>query len=566
MQRIDLNEVLKRIEVGVFGGFSLEQVGDWIKRYMSLGGRRVSFKGREYQERVLQSNAPMIAVKKCSQVGITELMLMRNFALMDIIDGFKIIHTLPSLAFAQRVMKTRVDPLINGSEYVRAKINKNLDNASVKQMGNSILYLGGTNTDSGVISTPADLIVVDELNFSVIENVEKLQSRLTASHYRWWNYVSTPTVSNFGIDAQFSATKRFYNHCRCVHCSNWFLPDYLQHCKIPDYGGDLLAITKADLGTIRWREAKLLCPFCHKEADLSIENREWVCENPMDLGFDGEGFQISPTDAPAIISMPDLVSWSTNFKRKVNFVNFHLGQTMEDEDTGISDADLMMMESVGRQGLRGFKVFGLDMGTTCHLTVAVTDGCGKLCVIALETIHYTEIEKELRRFVQMYKPTTIVVDSQPYVETVHRLQKFIHNLYGSVYVQSQNLEEFKLIDRVGDERKTLLDVRQVNVNRNLALNNLMTSIRSGQIGLSQTRYNSLFKEHLKDMKRQAKSSSVFTGEGDNSEVDSYIWVKTSGNDHFHHSLLYAYIASQMVHHLPAGRGSLPPFVSTFKLR
>lgn len=564
--KIDINDVLNRIESGIFGGFSVSQVAPWVQKYLTLNGRKVSFKGREYQERILESTAPLIVTKKCSQVGISELMLMRNLALMDIIDGFKIIHTLPSAVFAQRVMKTRVDPLIQGSDYVKAKINKNLDNASVKQMGNSLLYLGGTNTDAGVISTPADCIVVDELDFSVQENVEKLQSRLTASKYRWWNYVSTPTVPNFGIDAQFNATRRFFNYCKCKHCNSWFLPDYLQHVRIPDYHGDLLAITKNDLGNIRWREATLFCPSCHKPADLSIENREWICENPLDTGFDGEGFQINPTDAPEIISMSDLVLWSTRFGRKVNFVNYHLGQTMEDEDTGISDKDLDTMEVAGKNPVRGFKVFGLDMGTTCHLVVGSTDGQGKITIIGLHQISYTDIEKELLRYVNLYRPTTIVADSQPYVETIHRLQQKLYNLYGSVYVTSRNLEPFRLIDREEDQQKTLLQVRQVNVNRNMALNNLMMDIRNGQIGIIQNPLLSEYRSHLKDMKRTPTSTSVFTGDGDNSEPDNYTWVKTSGSDHFHHATLYCYVASQMVHHLPQGRAGLPTFLSSFRMK
>ncbi len=97
----------------------------------------MSFKGREYQERILKSEAPTIVVKKCSQVGISELMLMRNLALMDILNGFKIIHTLPTALFAQKVMKTRVDPLLASSPKLQSKLNKNLDNASVKQIGDA---------------------------------------------------------------------------------------------------------------------------------------------------------------------------------------------------------------------------------------------------------------------------------------------------------------------------------------------------------------------------------------------------------------------------------------------
>lgn len=563
--KLNLIDSLDRVKAATINQYGLSDMAEWIQKHLRLQGRPISFDGREYQKRILESTAPTVVVKKCSQVGLSELMLMRNLALMIILDGFKIIHTLPTAVFAQKVMKTRVDPLIQGSDLLSSRLNRDLDNASVKNFGNSFLYLSGTNTDNAVISVPADAISVDELDFSDLAQVEKLQSRLTASAYRWWSFVSTPTVPLFGIDNQFQASKRHYNFCKCVHCNKWFYPSYLEHLKIPGYTGDLLKITKQDLGTLRWREAEYLCPYCNKPVDLSIEHRDWVVENPLDK-FESDGFQVSPTDAPKIISGSDLVLWSTRFSRKVNFVNYHLGLVQEDEDSGLNNQDLELMTNVGRHSLHGFKVFGLDIGTVCHLTVGVTNGQGKLTVIDLIPIHYTQLEEELQRLIRIYRPVTIVSDSQPYVETIHRLQQKIHNLYGSVYITSKNLAPFTVIDKAEDTQKTILPVRQVNVNRNFSLNALMSDIRAGNIGIKEglSEYGT-FCNHLKDMKRAASSAAIFTGDA-NTEADSYAWVKTTGNDHYHHSLLYTHVASQMVHHLPQSGGGLPVFLSTFRLK
>lgn len=563
---IDLRESFNRIKAGYKGEFDTTQTADWIQKHLKLSGRQVSFKGREYQERILKSDAPTIVVKKCSQVGISELMLMRNLALMDILNGFKIIHTLPTALFAQKVMKTRVDPLLASSQKLQSKLNKNLDNASVKQIGDSLLYLNGTNTTASAISIPADCIVVDELDFSVMENVESLQSRLTASQYRWWNYVSTPTVPNFGIDSQFQASKRYYNHCKCKHCGRWYLPDFLKHTRIPGFEGDLLTINKGMLGSIHWQEAEMFCPHCGKPADLSIEHRAWVCENPSD-NFLADGFQISPTDAPSIITPADLVLWSTRFKRKVNFVNYHLGQVMADNDSGINEADLDLMEQVGSLPASGFRVFGLDMGTECHLTVGVTDGQGKLTVIEKHRLDYRTVEEELNRLSARHRPTTILADSQPYVETIHRLQSRIHNLYGSVYVTTKDMQPYRVIDQSEDTQKALLDRRQVNVNRNVALNILMDDIRSGLVGVTVDAEQDLFRQQMQDMKRKPASAKAFNGEAsdEDGEPEAYVWVKTTGNDHYHHSLLYCHIAAQLVHHLP-GRGALPCFIGSFKVK
>ena len=260
------------------------------------------------------------------------------------------------------------------------------------------------------------------------------------------------------------------------------------------------------------------------------------------------------------------MSWSTRFRNKNNFINYHLGETATSADTGLSDVDLDRMEHLGKNPVRGFKVFGLDMGTVCHLIIGTTNGNGDITVVEMHAIHYTDLEKELARQVSIHRPVTLVADSQPYVETIHRLQQTFHNLYGSVYITSKNLEAFRVIDKAEDKQKALLEVRQVNVNRNLALNNLMSDIRAGKIGVVPQQELPTFREHLKDMKRRPESLSGFTGEGEGSEADSFVWVKTSGNDHYHHSLLYCYVAAQMAHHLPSGGPKLPLFISSFRVK
>ena len=92
---------------------------------------------------------------------------------------------------------------------------------------------------------------------------------------------------------------------------------------------------------------------------------------------------------------------------------------MADNDSGISEADLDLMEQVGSLPASGFRVFGLDMGTECHLTVGVTDGQGKLTVIEKHRLDYRTVEEDLNRLIARHRPTTILADSQPYVETIH---------------------------------------------------------------------------------------------------------------------------------------------------
>ena len=134
-------------------------VAEWIEKYTYLGGELYSFKDHEYQLRIMQSTSPEIIVRKCSQVGISEMSFRRALGLADIIDGFSTIYTLPTATFAADVCKTRIDPIIAASPRLKAKINKVLDNASIKQLGNSFIYIKGTYGNNQAISVPADNII-----------------------------------------------------------------------------------------------------------------------------------------------------------------------------------------------------------------------------------------------------------------------------------------------------------------------------------------------------------------------------------------------------------------------
>ena len=561
---LNLKESFDSIKSATLGDFKLSQVGSWIQKHTKLAGKPVSFVNREYQERILQSEAPTLVVKKCSQVGLSELIIRRNLALCDIIDGFKIIHTLPAAMFASKVTQTRIDPIIEGSRRLTNNLHRGTDSSSIKRFGNSHLYITGTYTVNDVISTPADLISVDELDFSDIDNVENLQSRLTASDYRWWSYISTPTLPDFGIDAKYSVSKRHENFCKCKHCNMWYSPDYLKHARIPGFSGELLSVTDKDLASIRWQEAQYYCPHCGKPADLSANHRSWVCENPDD-NFLSDGFQISPTDAPNIISAADLVLWSTGFKRKANFVNYHLGQVMLDAASGLNETDIIVMQEVGKQSLTGYTVFGLDLGTTCHLIVSKSSGMGRMTVTHKYTIDYKVLEDELLRLIKIHRPTAIVSDTQPYIETVHRLQQKIPNLFGAMYINGNGLEPFRVIEKKSDETKSVLEQRQVNINRSVAFNILMDDIRESKIGLAFGVTDDTLTEHLTDMKRKARSEGTRGAVSDDSETLEYRWVKTKGNDHFHHALLYCHIASQMTQHRNISGGGLGCLMGSFRL-
>ena len=173
---------LQRLQIGASQATALDEISRWISDNTYIGGKPYSYLNHEYQKRILDSTAREIVIRKCSQVGISEMSIRRSLAMCGMIRNFVTIYTLPTATFAATIAKTRVNPVINESPYLK-EVCTGVDSVEVKQFGNSFLYLKGAASSNAPISIPADCLVHDELDFSDPEVISQYQSRLTHSPY-----------------------------------------------------------------------------------------------------------------------------------------------------------------------------------------------------------------------------------------------------------------------------------------------------------------------------------------------------------------------------------------------
>lgn len=562
-----LDNHLERVRSRTLDKFTMDKIPQWIEKHTKKDGRHYSFKDHEYQARIVGDTTKELAIRKCSQIGMSESSSRMALALVGVIPYYTVIYTLPTSMFAINFMKTRIDPIVESSNFLSEIVDINLDNSEIKRFGDSYLYVKGCQSNNAPISVPADHLIHDEVDFSNPDVITQYQSRLTHSKYKRKTFLSTPTFPNLGIDAEFQISKKHFCMVKCNHCSQYFLPNYYDHVQIPGFTGDLREITKQNLGNIQWNKAQLHCPHCFKVPSLQIEHREWVCENP-DSNFDRVGYQISPFDAPNIhmrdMDMPlttasFLVKTSTVYTKRADFVNFALGLPAQDSDSTVTEDDVNRVIFKGEVTGEGSYVFGLDMGLTCHLTVGKVVDDGQIVVVHVEAIPATKIRQRRKELAMIYWPRVTVVDNLPYTETVMAMQKDDQNMFGAWYEDKKSLELFRVKDREEDEDGAKEQLRQVHINRNKAFDAVMQSLRSGEIHKKSCSEDDNWKAQLTDMKRGQEFD-------DKQGALTYVWKKSSkGNDHYHHSLLYCYIAARMV----GVRGSTVPITKmfrTFKVR
>lgn len=547
---------LERVHFSLLGGYSFETIPQWICENTNLRGRLFSFLDHEYQLKILNDQSQNVNVRKCSQIGISEMSVRLALAEANIIPGFTVIYTMPTALAAQQFAKTRVDLVIQNSPKLLANLNPDNDSAAVKQFGDSFVYIKGTKGSAAAISVPADHLIHDELDFSDLEVVSNYHSRLTHSPYKKKTNFSTPTVEKYGISSQMDRSRRHFNFCKCNHCSHQFVPDYFNDVDLPGFTANLKDLSRDNVHLYDVRKAVLRCPKCKLVPDLSPAHREWVCENPMG-DPDTAGYQISPFDAPKIITCADLLTASVRYQRHADFVNFSLGLPSEDKESSITKEDMESIRIHGAgSGYLGY-VMGIDVGQTCYLMVAGMTLTG-IDVLVSEALPVTQLESRKAELKAQFPIRSTVMDSMPYFELLLRMQTSDYNMWGAYFSTMKDLDLYRLKAKEDDEDKGQLYIRQIDINRNRAFDALLENIRAKNIHIKADESWERIVEHCTDMKR----IRAFESDGES----SYKWQKSSDkNDHFHHTLLYTWLASKTTG-LSGNLISSSPLFSKFKVK
>jgi hypothetical protein len=548
---------LQRVKAQTVSSYSLAMIADWVSEHTYLRGEHYSYHNHEFQEYILRDPSREKRIRKCSQIGLSELSIRWSLAVLHVLPSTTIIYTLPTATFAKSFVKTRLDPLVQSSPTLTNSVSSTADNSEIKRFNDSFLYIKGTVGQNAAISVPADGIVNDEVDFSDPGVMSTYQSRLSHSRWKLRLELSTPTVAKYGISAGLDSSRRHWNFVKCDHCGHFFLPDYFVHIRVPGFTGDLREINKDNIHKYRVPEAHMECPSCGGVPSLLPEHREWVVENPDDT-YEAAGFQVQPFDAPNVITPADLIISSTKYKRYVDFINFNLGLPAEDKDTTLTKADVDACYVAGERPGFTTHIMGIDMGLMCHAMVAGVDSDGRLVVVHTEVIPVSRIRERKVELARQYRVSITVMDTQPYVETILALQDADPNLYGSIFVTSKGIEAYTLKQKEKDADEGKLDIRQLNVNRNRALDVLMDFVRSGSLVFVEDANRDIVTSHLQDMKRVKDFTS--------DEEIAYVWRKSSkGDDHFHFALLYTYLAMQL-RGVARGMIIIPSMVGSFKLK
>jgi hypothetical protein len=526
----------------------LSHVADWVSEYtMSPKDSTTpwSFKDHEYQKAILNERRPYVEVRKCSQVGLSEIQVRMMLAMLHLFPGSTAIYTLPTTSFARQFTRTRVDPVIDASPLLKTMVPSNNDSSELKQIGHSFLYVRGSFGQKAAISVPADFLFQDEVDFSDQGVLSTFNSRLGhAEDGGIRRRFSTPTVSGYGISLGFERTTKNWYMVRCQTCEDWVRPLFLEDAVLPGWDDTLLKLEKEDVTDSRYRfeKAFIRCPACG--AKLTQENladperRQWVAEHP-----DAEiaGYQVQPFDVPRYNTPAKTLTSLLDYRRKADWVNFEMGMPYEDAETSFVK-DTMKANTTIQPVLPLPKaahgcVLGMDIGKTSHIIIGKRVSDLEMRLLYAEKIRQTSDDSLYHRALEladMYGVIKGVVDAGPDFSTVMKLisSTWLHRFFACYYVKKAKTPLADL--DVKDEEQVL------NAGRTDTFDRAAKLVNSGRVKFAMHAEFDEVKQHLGNLKRV----STVTSTGDT----VYSWVKTDGPDHYAHALNYLLIADSLCTH------------------
>lgn len=535
---MNFSEHFERIEAGIKNTYGVLDLAKWISAKTKLNDKAYSFEHYEFQLSILADAARTTITVKPAQVGVSELSYRYAVALCCTQENFTTIYTFPTATDASNNNRTRIDPMIEASPEVKLLVNPNMNNSEMKQFGkNSFLMFKGTQSDTAGLSTPANAVIHDEYDKSDIANASVYVSRLQNRPHKLRKIFSTPTIEKYGVSKEAETAKRYRHIAKCQHCNHFFLPDYYNDIKVPDWNLPLNEITKRNLHTTKWREAYVACPKCGQDPQLRSDLLEFVCENPTE-NHDANAYFVSPFSVPSIILPSYLVNRSTQFERLSEFKNQCLGLTGEEANEALQLKDITDAEVQGEFGTGDLHVMGSDLGITCHITVGRMTTEGVMVIVHRERCNYTVFEARTRELSAKFRVIMHVMDSQPYTDMVTRLTKSRPNTYGAIFTTSKSTLPFTVQEEEADAQEGRMNLKLAKINRTVALDSLLGVIKQKELVIASSDENETYREQMLSLKRVQK----FTSDGEL----TYTWTKTgTEEDHYHFATLYLWVAMQM---------------------
>jgi len=480
--------------------------------------------GHEYLAEPLRDTHPNQVAMKGSQMGWTEKSVLKTLhGMIHRRYPQGVLHLFPTADDVGDFSKARFNPLIEHNPDHIGRYVRSTDAANIKRINSAMLYLRGAratqriqglaSSSSKLKSIPVDRIVEDEYDEMDPSMVALATERVAHSTVKEIEKLSTPTIPDYGVDADYKKSDQQAWAILCRSCNTRTILE--------------LEFPKC-LSRRRDGSAFRSCVRC--AAAIFPRDGEWIAQAPTVK--DLRGYWISQlnslyVDPTVILNEYERISELTPGERQV-FYNSKLAMAYVDAANRIKPSDLWACTSADPMDTRhpGPAAMGVDVGSWLHVVIGYKPAPGvvKVCYAGRH-----KDWNELRDLGIRFAVDCCVIDMEP---EIHKAREFQRGQAFPVF-----LCDYQVHQR-GDARWNL-DERQVVINRTEILDRVHTAATTAGRFILPRRSQEL-EEYVIEMCNLVK---VLVEHKDGSKAYEY---KQVGPDHYRHATAYLLLALERV--------------------
>ncbi|MBF84034.1 MAG: hypothetical protein CL489_06100 [Acidobacteria bacterium] len=178
------------------------------------------------------SNHPFRLALKGAQLGFTEWAINEAFYAIDH-KRSNVLYCLPTKGNAGDFSTTRFNPALALSPYI-ANLFSGADNVSLKTAGSRSLYIRGSKARADLKSLPITVLILDEIDEMPKESISLAHHRLDGQAVGSTSLLelSTPTLPDMGIDAEYKLSNQMIYVFQCPGCSKYIDLQYPRNFKL----------------------------------------------------------------------------------------------------------------------------------------------------------------------------------------------------------------------------------------------------------------------------------------------------------------------------------------------
>jgi hypothetical protein len=386
-------------------------------------GAPLRFEGYEFLRQPLEDRSPRVVIQKAAQVGATMLATIRALWFVDVRRAHAM-YLFPTHRGAHRFSRGRFKVLLERSPYFRGKF-RNVRASNHLRAGVANFYCHGARSRTELMSTPVQYLTIDERDEMYLGRpdgpqpwsaVDLARQRLSGQPQAWELNVSTPTIPDHGIAAEFAASDQHHFHPRCPHCG--------QHARLtwPDailvQGSAMLREPVPVTLDTAAASCTFCCPRCRRpwsEEDRRTAIREgrWVAEQPARLL---RGYHFSQLLSPAQSAAGLLRQWHDAQGKPASLQVFHnavLGLPYVAQGARLDPQWLEEAQERGSYRMAAASqgsVMGVDIGPSWFHAV-IAEPVGEM--LRLVWVGLVRDWRQLGELVQRFRVKAYVLDAMP---------------------------------------------------------------------------------------------------------------------------------------------------------